>query len=325
MKMLSAKLIAVLVAIYPLTIAVADENGATTDGVFAVHLNLKAFRHTDLGNRMLEAVKDLAAEEISSDNGDEVLEQLEQTLGFDPIEELQGITIAGTDFESPERNLKMVLQLQKTSGNLEGLLLALPGYESYKHGDHVIHTVAPEDADRIYGSIHEKNSGEKQIFVATDRDDVESMLDRAVQSDSDHVLASEIGQELYQRDAFAAIRLRELPIDELDLEGPPANIAKLLNGLGLILSNDNDQCRIDISMSTKNEREAEQLQQLAQGIVAMIGLARAEDQEDEELERIHELLQNLKVQREGTDVEIQLSVPNQVLLEFLREEADLPL
>ena len=48
MKMLSAKLIAVLVAIYPLTIAVADENGATTDGVFAVHVCRDA--HTPAGN-----------------------------------------------------------------------------------------------------------------------------------------------------------------------------------------------------------------------------------------------------------------------------------
>ena len=47
MKMLSAKLIAVLVAIYPLTIAVADENGATTDGVFAVHVCRDAPRGND--------------------------------------------------------------------------------------------------------------------------------------------------------------------------------------------------------------------------------------------------------------------------------------
>ena len=181
MKMLSRNMIAAVLVISTVTIGEAQVQSAD-DAKFAVHLDLKAFRKTELGERMIHAIKKIAAEEISDENGEQAIEQIEETLGFDPLEEVQSLTVVGTDFDSPERNLRMVLKMRETTGNLEGLLLALPGYDSSEFGDHTIHTAAPDGEMRVYGAIHESDSKDKQIVVSTKRADVENMLRMMLES-----------------------------------------------------------------------------------------------------------------------------------------------
>ncbi len=95
---------------------------------FVIHLDIDAFRNTELGGMLFKMAREKAKEAIAENGGEEApdLEKIEEMLGFDPFEELRGITIASSDYENPEKSMMAVVELGKNSGNIEGLVLGLP-------------------------------------------------------------------------------------------------------------------------------------------------------------------------------------------------------
>lgn len=297
---------------------------AIPDGAdFAVRLRLDAFRDTRLGEQLLEAVKAMAAEELDGEkNPDAAIEDIEKALGFNPFDEIHSVTVIGSNFDDPLDGVQVVVGVGNTTGNLEGLLLALPGYQSTKRDGVLIHSVELDD-ERVYGAIYEGRSRRKQILIATTTDDVQSMWDAIDSSRSGS--PSDADREWDEDgDTLLSLRLNRLP-KHADLEGPPAAIARLLKHVSLSVRERRDAFQVRLHLKTDDEKHAEQLQQLAQGLVALVGLLEDADEGDEELKIIAELLEGLEATRDGTSVEMSLDVPEELVIEFLREEADLPL
>jgi hypothetical protein len=105
-------------------------------------------------------------------------EKIKEMLGFDPFQEIHGITISASDYEHPERSLVACVQLQKTIGNLEGLLLGLPGYEAKEYGKHQLYSVAPERDLRVFGAVHTGAQGDKTIVLSVKHEAVTNLLDQ---------------------------------------------------------------------------------------------------------------------------------------------------
>ena len=291
------------------------------DANVAVRIDLAAIQDSKLGSKLMHAVRKLAAEEFSEEKkADDAFAGIEKALGFDPFKELRGITLFVQDVEDPIEGIQAVLEMGNTTGNLEGLLLALPGYDSSERGDHVIHSVAPDEDMRVYGSIH--GSRNKHVVVATKESDVESMLDALDGSRSSS--PSDKERRSNGNDALVTVRLIEIPEIE-DLDGPPEALLKLIEDFSLAIRQYGDDLEVEINVESDTEKHAEQLQQLAQGAAAMVALARDVEEDDEDLKMVAKVLETLEVERDDTSIRASVKLDEDAVIEFLREEADLPL
>lgn len=290
--------------------------GVPENSKFVVHVNMDAVRKSALGNKLLLMATGEAAKAVVDETGNEAgLEMINEALGFDPLKEIRSLTIVGDDFENPRPQL--VLSLGKTTGNLEGMALGLPEYESSEHGKYTIHTAASGD-ERAFAAIHTDKAGRKKIVGATTHDEVTAMLDQLdVATAGQNQRAVEVGDK-----ALVHIRLLELPTEEFG-EGPQQNIIKLLKDFVVTIDDADGNFELNVQLTTENKKQAEQIQQMAQGLIAMASFIQS-DQHDEELQQLQQVLQGLRIKRDNKSVHLTVQVPTDEVIDFLREEADLP-
>jgi hypothetical protein len=281
---------------------------------FVVTVDLDAFRASEVGGQLFQAATQAAVQELGDDeNG---LEKIREAIGFDPLTEIHSLTVFGSDFEDPEDNVQLIVRLGDSTGNLEGMILGLPGYEADTYKKYTIHSASPDDDKTVHGAIFTDDAGGKSIVAASQRSAVEAMLD-ALEADSNAatVAVSESG-------AFVNVNVLKLPLDQIG-DGPQASVAKLMKEISVTIGEADGQFNIELRLGTEDEQKAEQIRQMAQGLVAMIAFV--QDEGDEDLERVQQLLRGLVVERNEASVRMNLKIPSEQVVEFLREEADLPL
>jgi hypothetical protein len=291
------------------------------DTKFVLQLNLQAFRQTALGERLFAMAKKKAMEEWgdSEEGKGPSLEKLQEVLGFDPFEEIQTVMVGASDYEHPEKSLVASVSLRKTTGNLEGLLLALPGYQAEEFGAYQIHTARPEPDMPVFGAIHTNREGNKTVLVSANREAVVNLLNgldgKPGGESFKQIKLSADGQPLL------ALQVLELP-KEIAKEGPQANVAKILQALSLQISQSEGNVDVDMSLTAGNEKQAEQLRQMAEGLVALIEVAQSADPEDEDLKRLQRLIQDVKATQAGSALQVRLSVKADELTRLIEEELD---
>jgi|GEM_PF-3525378 len=308
-----------------LPIANAADISPPKEAIFEVRLNVAAVQDTKVGSKLIRAVKRLAAEEIGDDlDPEKAFESFEEALGFDPMEEVRSIRLFGNSFEDPEKGIQAVIEMKNTTGNVEGLLLALPGYDSSEHGKHAIHSVAPDDKHRAFGAIHETSP--KHIVIATNKDRVEDMLDslddRRSSSPSDRERDRKSSRD---GASLVAVRLLQLPKQLEDMDGPPKTILKMVKQASLHIREYGEDLEVEVNVEADTEKHAEQIHQLAKGAAAMVSLASETEEDEEELQMVARVLETLETEHDGNSVNMSVKLPQELVLEFLREEADLPI
>ena len=296
---------------------VAETVRVPQDTKYVVRLDLQAFQSTALGKQLFEAAKAKALEEISDgDGGQPKFQKLIEALGFDPFQEIRGVLIFSSNYEQPEEALVLRVNLGKTTGNLEGVVLGVPGYASTEHGDYVIHTASIDHGRQAFGAIHTGADGNKTVLLSARRDALIGWLDQLDGQSPSDVGQREVDLGLDSK-AIATVKILELP--KLELEGPPANIAKILTGLDFNLRDDGRDLQAVLSLSADNEQHAEQLRQMAQGLAAMAEFAQSVDPDNEELKAIQAAVRGVKADRDNLTVKIQVNVASDVIAKHLEE------
>lgn len=290
------------------------------DAKFVVQIDVSAFRNTRLGARLLEVTQQLAQQELGGDARD-FMPKITEALGFNPLEEVKTLTVIGSDFESPEESLRLALQLGKTTGNLEGLVMAAPGYRSQQYEGQTIHS-AREDDMEAHATIYTDAAGDKTILAAASFADLKAML-TAMGSEGNFRTRREVSWSV-PSGTFAHLQILEFP-EEVYQHDPPSNLIRMIHDLSLTLSEAKDNFVLDLVFSTQDEQRAEQFQQLAQGAKALVGLFEEEIKEDEDARMLLGLLDEVEVVRDNLSISVRIAVPEAMVLKFLREEADLPL
>ncbi|MEM8735264.1 MAG: hypothetical protein AAGG44_13620, partial [Planctomycetota bacterium] len=287
---------------------IADDD---SDAKFVVQLDLRAFRKTEIGSALLKNVERMAAEEIGSE-GDDVLAKVEEAVGFDPLEEIQSIVIHGNDFESPEENLDVMIELGDTSGNLEGLVLAAPGYEAEEHDDYTIHRVSEGDME-AFATILTNSKGDKCVVATTKKS---RLIDWAESMDG-----SLTGKRL-PSGVFAHVELLQFPKEAYE-QDQAANVVRMIKRLYVDVGQQDDELKVDLVLSAQQEKQAEQIKQLADGAKAFVGLFKNEIGDDEDAKMIMSLLERLTVERDDNKVKVHFAVPEAMVKDLLHEEMDL--
>ncbi len=273
---------------------------APANSKFSIQIDVAAIKQTKLGAMLFSLAKKKAIEELGKEGGGEAgLTKLTEMLGMDPFEEIQSVTLSSTEYEHPEKSMLAVVRLKKTAGNLEGLALGLPEYQSTEYKKNQIHSAAPDKNIRIYGAIHGKDDQSRTIILTPSKSTIESVLDEL---DSRPSTGSNEGKSPLVR-----LQLFEIPKDKIG-EGPQVNIAKIVKTLMLDIEDANEDIAFTAKMSTETDKQAEQVRQMAQGVIAMIDFAQSMDSNDKDLKMLREMLVGLKATRDGVDVQVGLTL-----------------
>ncbi|MFO0924043.1 MAG: hypothetical protein U0905_16305 [Pirellulales bacterium] len=278
---------------------------------FVVGINLQTAKQSSIGKLLFETVKSKALEEMQKKSGSDSadLDRLKEMIGFDPFEEVQSISFSSSDYEKPEESMIATIRLRKTTGNIEGLLLNLPEYKSEEYKSHSIHSVAPDSNLRVYGAIHGKGNQDRTIVLCPKADKVKQALDQLDASPSSEK----------KDDAIVKLRVVELPTDKLG-EGPQANVAKIVKEVEATIRESNDQLQVALTMLTSSEKQAEQLRQMAQGLIAMIDFAQGLEPDDEDLKKVQAVLKGVEAKCNGNRVEVVVRVDSSEVAKVIEKE-----
>ena len=282
---------------------------------FSIQIDLAAIKQTKLGAMLFSLAKKKAIEELGKKGRDEAgLAKLKEMLGMDPFEEIQTITLSSAEYENPENSMLAIVRLKKTAGNLEGLLLGMPEYESSEYKNHQIHSATPDKKMRVFGAIHGKDNQNRTIILTPNKSKIESVLDE---------LDRNSGLD-ESEPSLVRLQLFEIPTDKIG-RGPQANIAKLVKTFILEVEDANEDIGLTAKLTTETDKQAEQVQQMAQGVIAMVDFAQTIDSDDKDLKKIREMLVGLKATRDGTDVQVSLMLNAAKIAYAIAKELNLEL
>lgn len=323
--MLRTALATALLLLGSLSAPVAQAEEATyrlpSDTAFILNLDLQAVRKSEVGGRLLGVVVDKAIEKIAEKGNTDreaALKQVEDILGFNPLEEVKSVTVSAADYEEPENSLIAVVRLGKTTGNLEGLLLGLPEYAVADYEGQQIHSAAPEAGQTLYVAFVTEEAGDRRILFSSQRDAVTNLLDQAAGKSATGDAATDFTVE-QSDNRLISLKVNKLPADAIE-EGPPANIAKILKDASVSIDEADGRVGVNVALAAATEEQAEQLRQMAQGSIAMIQFAQTANPEDQDLKKISGMLKDAVASRDKTNVKVSVQLPAADLAAMIDEK-----
>jgi hypothetical protein len=305
------------------------------DSKFVLNLDLQALQSSKIGGRLLSAMQESFEEEIQKstkkfkakglkklsernqleklEGKDLSLEKMTEILGMNPLTEIQSLTITAGDFEHPEKSMLAQLKLRKNPGNIEGLLVSLPGYESTEIGGLTIHSAKPDDDNQLYGCLKQGKDGNYTFTISPDREKLMAVV-------QDMARSTPLMQTNLDDDRKTFLSLQVTDLSGIDLgEGPQSNVAKMLQGMNVSISEDSENLELRSTLLAATQKKAQQLRQAIQGVVAMLELAASMDESDE-VQQILDQVRKLSVVQDDTKVRVKWSVPAAQVIEILESE-----
>lgn len=290
------------------------------DSKFVLQFDLQSLRKSKIGGVLFEAAQKAALEEMGKNEATDGLTpaKINEILGFDPFEEIRGIVIAASDYSSPEESLVAMVRLKKTTGNIEGLLLGVPGYEKTTHGKYELHSASPDEGKKVFGVIHEDKSSNKTIIIGAKKDSVTQMLASLDGELSDNKSYKAVALDNTQKELLN-IQLTGLPTDKLG-DGPQSKIASLITSVSFSIAENDDELDINANLKTTTAKQAEQIRQSIQGLYAMMELARSMETDDDDLQQFVGLLQGIKVTTSDDTVKVRMQLPSKAIVKMINDE-----
>ncbi|MEM6470217.1 MAG: hypothetical protein AAF802_11730 [Planctomycetota bacterium] len=288
----------------------------------AVQVDFQAFADSSLGQQIIAAALKMAGDQLGQER--DVMGAIRESLGFDPFTQNIKIRMSILDIEDSLNDTHVMLTMAKSTGNLEGMLLAAPGYESKSVSGQTVHSL-DIDGQQVFIAFGQATSGDKQVAVSSSQAAVVAMMKTPM--DTKSPLASNM-QWKVPAGQFLVVAPSQIP-NELVEDTPLKNITPLISSAFLSLGQHEDMLKATFRLDAIEEPKALQIQQLAQGIVAMASLFQNEIAEeldgDEMADIVVPVLQSMKVERSKNSVNVSTQVPTNAVIEFLRAEAGLPL
>src|SRR5262249_48918229 len=153
--------------------------------------------------------------------------------------------------------------------------------------------------------------GDKTVILASQRESITRLLDQ---------LDGKPGGDA----SFKTIRLTSdgkaiLALEVLDIpaklvgDGPQAGVVKVLRTVSLRVAESKGDLNIVLSLAAPTEQQAEQLRQMAQGLIAMLDFAQSSNPDDADLKKVQQIVHDIKAARDGSSLKLSLTVPSEEL------------
>ena len=323
-----------------------------SDAVWFLATDVKRFVENPLGQQLLSLLEKAIREE--TDDFDVMLDlktaraKLGKVIGFDPLEGIGSVEMYGlvSPFRGEIRNEEEIVEKMATTGvavvrltggtgNLEGLALATPDYQSAEYKGATIHSgTLPDFPPRVYMAVLKREEGKPNVVVFGLREDqVKEALDRVkgkpapVQAGSPGASPGGVPETALvpapEGALFAAgLKLDEATILALGVPQQQSAVFKMLTRVVLSVAADDDLVSVQLTADLVNQQRAEQVRQLVEGAVALVELLvelPVEELKEEEFQVLREIFKDVDVQVscKGARVTCRLTKPAETLLKDL--------
>lgn len=275
MKHLIAALIIITTACPPAsaqTTTLVPENAS-----FTIVLNASKVMQSQLGRTILNRIR------VEEPRIDEVIDELSEMVGLDLRSSVGQTILFGTGYEHSD--FALVADIGSTSGNINGLLLAAPGYESQVYRDKlIVHSLPFENAtgesDRIYCALPKRpGTGSYYLVVSFDPQRTRHMIDQTLDADA-RLVSTDVDQQ-----TLIEVRFKDLPTlaKAAMAEGPPSVVADLIQRAHLSVNESGDSVAGELTLTIVDSLRANQVFELLRGGQAMLQLAATAEPEAQPL------------------------------------------
>jgi hypothetical protein len=258
------------------------------DAIWQVNLHVERLFASPLGTMINEVIKKEAPD------GEMNINAFIEAMGMDPRTAIKEVVLFGNGFE-PTSLHAAVANIGSTRGNIEGWLLAAPGYQSETIDDStILHSFVMEEhgpGARLWCAIPlNKDSNNYFVVAATDRATTVELAKQAAEQGIGKFGDKLAGDTLI---SLAVNDLSKAPI-EIDEDEPGSAIVKTIQSIALSAASQGEQLVASCDITTDNAARAEQLNQLIRGMKAMVQLAIPE--KDPDGKELAKLLNNVQVE-----------------------------
>jgi len=293
------------------------QSNDSTQPLWEIHLDLAQAYASPLGALIMQKI--LAEEPTAADRIDDFV----KAIGFDPRTNVHEVTIHGNSFEP--NDVTIVANLGETVGNLEGWILAAPGYRvDDLDDDTLLHSFEVEprkrssDAFGLAGPKESKPKPDRRIWCALP----------SAKGDNHHVLVASFDQQTVvelakairrgesappasenQSDSILAIAVRDLSSAPLkvDARRPGAGVLQIVNSFVVNVASGSDELIATVQLSADSPAKAGQLNQLINGLRGMVQFA-AGMEDNDEAKVLAALIEPLTVSYREGDTQLEVSL-----------------
>lgn len=254
------------------------------DARFALVLNPSKVLQSRLGQTILDRVRQ------DEPNIDAIIDDLSNTVGIDLRKSLGQTILYGTGYEKSA--FALVADIGPTSGNLNGLLLAAPGYTSEVYRESVILHSLPDKHDpvntRIYCAMPRRpGTGSFYMVASFDPQRTRQMVDKTMDADAELTPADANGDTLIEA------WFKGLPelAHAANADGPPSVVAELVQSGHLTLRESDETATMELTLTMVDNVRSQQVFELMRGGLAMMQLAATAEPQAQPIAELGRMIQ----------------------------------
>jgi len=256
-----------------------------------------------LNSRLGETVLDLIRKE--EPQVDEMINELSNTVGIDLRTSLGKTILFGTGYN--QDSFALVADIGPTSGNINGLLLAAPGYDSDVYREKIIvHSLPAEGhqgaADRIFCAMPKRPGGESFYLVASfSPEKTRAMIDKTMDENARLTPADADADDNTLIEAWFTGLPELARMADQNGQGPPSAAVEMVQKAHLSLKDAGDSVVSEMTMTMVDDLRAQQVFELMRGGLAMMQLAATVEPEAQPLAEFGRMI-NIQHTPQDTDV-----------------------
>jgi len=299
--------------------ALADDPRPTIvpdDAAWVMRLDLTKLSTSPFGKKLIEAMKDREPQKMQG------LDHLSDALGIDLLTGMGEAVMFAAGFERSDTQIAIDLGTQP--GNIEGLLIAAPGYDSQQYkGNLLIHSINSDDAKavdpkaaRLYIAVVPHPTEQRWFALAAH---LEPNLKVMIDDVRDN--KRELTNKPLEGNQFMHAAMLRKPDPLGDEQGPQHNILKMIDTIQISGACD-QKLAMTMTVDVVNAARARQVAQLMQGAIAGVQLAALDNPK---AARLGTLLEDVKVRfTEGqTTVSVTATYEPEQLLDLRPNQLDI--
>jgi hypothetical protein len=286
---------------------------AAATPVWEFHLDLSKLYASPLGKLVMDIAK------VEEPDLEQKLDELTEAIGFDPRTTVGHVAVFGNSFD--DSDVTTIVSLGDNRGNIEGWVLAAPGYESEQlDNDTLLHSFnTSKGGVRMWCALPRSKTDNRFVLVASvDREKTVSLTNEVLAEGLLAILPQLADQTL------VSVRVNDLTalnkvLKKLDKDQPGAALVRTIRSIDVDLSSVSDTLSAHCTLETDTPARAQQISQLLTGLKAMLQLAAPQD--DPDVQQALKLAEKLSVEyNEGeTRVSTEFLIDYDELDELVRK------
>lgn len=268
------------------------------DSSVVIHVDVERLVDSELGQMIL----DEAGDDLDQ------LEEVQEQLGLDPLHDLRDLTICLLGDEEDD-----VVILASVSDALEETMERLEEY-----GDEIDLDVVERfggllhsfriDGERVHALVREDHGGFRVALSPHRR----LVAIAGETMEGEHEALSErrgLARIEAREGAFAQMLIPDLGAVPVDRNEVPESLTEMVRGVYAEAGEAGDEIFARCLIRMDNEEDAQRVEQVGLGLIAMVQLAQSLDEgRDRDLQRVARLLRGFVIERDGTIVQAVLEV-----------------